>query len=203
MLGLITDDAETGIYTAAARLSEVWYFLPMAAVAALRPYLSRLHAEGDEKRYSLVMQRFMTAASATAFLAVIAVLLFGKMLVLLLYGADFASAAPVLQIHILAAPFVFLMVAAGPWFVDRLQTRSMLVRHSTGAVANVALNLLLVPMMGGTGAAIATLASYALAGFIMNGVLPSGRIVFGMQTRALLLRWSPRGFSETYGQADE
>ena len=187
MLGLIAGDEETGIYAAAARLSEVWYFLPVAAVAALRPTLSRLHARGADSEYSRVLQRFMVGAAAVSYLAVAGVLLLGPRLVFLLYGVEYEPSAVVLQLHILAAPFVFLGVAAGPWFIDRRMSRVVLNRSAAGATINVALNLALIPTMGARGAAIATLVSYALSGVAMNGLSSTSRPIVVKQLRGLLL----------------
>lgn len=188
MLGMLTDDAETGIYTAAARLSEVWYFLPMAALAAIRPRLSRLH-ERDRPAYERLLQRFMTASVATALVIVVAILLVGDALIRFLYGASYDASQGVLAIHVLAAPFLFVGVASGPWLVDRRMGRAALLRSSAGAVSNIVLNLVLLPTMGARGAAIATLVAYAVAGVILNGVMPATRPVFRLQLRAFLLRW--------------
>jgi polysaccharide transporter, PST family len=186
MLGLLAGDEEAGIYAAAARLSEVWYVLPTAAVAALRPELSRLHSQGRSARYEAVLRRFMSGAALVSYLAIAAIAFTALPLILLLYGDDFGAAAPVLQLHILATPFVFLGVAASPWFIDQGLTRTVLVRSLWGAGANITLNLLLIPTMGARGAAVATTVSYGLSAVFLNGLLRSGRRIFKLQARALL-----------------
>jgi polysaccharide transporter, PST family len=190
MLGLLAGDEETGLYSAAAQLSEVWYFLPMAAVAALRPTLSRLYADGDFASYAIAIQRFMAAAAAVSYIALGGMILLGPAVVVMLYGNEFAPAGRVLQLHILAAPFIFLGVAADPWFLDRRLGRVVLMRSVAGAIVNVALNLALIPPYGARGAAVATLVSYLLASVLLNGLWPAGRPVLRLQVRALLLRSS-------------
>lgn len=189
MLGLIAGDQSAGIYTAAARLSEVWYFIPVAAAAAVRPRLARLFAEGRWEEYRLGTQRFLSAALGVSLIAVVGVLVFGDQLVIALYGPAFASAGSVLRVHILAAPFVFLGLAAGQWFIDRSMTKIMMARSLVGAGVNVALNLLLIPTHGALGAAAATLVSYAIAGVLYNAVLPAARPAFWMQARAMRFKW--------------
>lgn len=189
MLGLISGDEETGQYAAAARLSEVWYFVPMAAVAAVRPRLARMLAAGLEQRYLAATQRFMTALGGLAVLAVAFVLVTADQLVQILYGSDFSPAGPVLRVHVLAAPFVFLGVAGSQWFVDRGLTRAVIFRSTFGAVLNVALNLALIPSQGAMGAAIATLVAYAVSSVLLNGVSRQTRPLFRLQTRSFILRW--------------
>lgn len=189
MLGLISGDSEAGIYTAAARLSEVWYFVPMAALAAVRPRLNRLFASGAMDRYQFLTQRFMTAATGVSLLAVAAVLIVADVVVRLLYGAEFQASSLVLRVHILASPFVFLGVASSPWFIDRGMTRAVMVRSSVGAGLNVAVNLVLIPRFGALGASIATLCAYALSGVLINGLRFQTRPLFWMQMRSFLFHW--------------
>lgn len=186
MLGLLADDHVTGEYVAAVRISELWYFIPVAAMAAARPRLARLYAAGDNDAYAQATQRFMVVAYVLALGSIALTLAFGDPVIDLVYGSEFAGAAPVLRIHILAAPFVFLGVAAGQWFIDRGLTRAVMVRTSLGAALNIMLNIALIPAMGGSGAAIATLVSYGVAGVFFNGVRRQTRPVFRMQMRAAM-----------------
>lgn len=188
MLGIISGDRETGVYTAAARLSEVWYFIPMSAIAAIRPRLARMYAAGEGMRYRVATQRFMTTAMAASLLVVGATLFGGDLVIGWLYGIEFVGAGPVLRIHILAAPFVFLGVAGSQWFIDRGMTRAVMVRSTAGAIINVALNILLIPNFGAIGASVATLVAYT-SGVLINVVPRSTRPLFWMQLRALLLHW--------------
>lgn len=188
MLGILTDDQETGIYVAAARLSEVWYFLPVSALAAVRPRLARLFAEGNHSAYRTLIQQFMTVAFAVSVVVAVIVLLLSDRLVVSVYGSAFTATAGVLRVHIFAAPFVFLGTAASQWFIDRNLTRAVLIRSLIGAATNIVLNLVLIPPFGATGAAIATLVSYSV-GVLYNAVPRDTREVFGMQMRAVRLAW--------------
>ena len=192
MLGLMSGDSTAGIYAAAARFSEVWYFLPMSALAAIRPRLARLFAQRDLARYQAVTQQFMTTAFAVSIAAVTVTLLLGNRLILLSYGPLFSDAGMVLEIHVLAAPFVFLGVAASQWFIDRGLTKELLIRTAVGAGSNIAINLALIPTYGAIGAAIATLISYALSSMLLNAVSKTTRPVFVMQLRACRFVWRNR-----------
>jgi len=105
----------------------------------------------------------------------------------LLYGDAYEGVGTVLAIHIWAALFVFLGVAQGPWNINEGLTKLALVRTVVGAVANIVLNLLLIPPYGSIGAAIATTVSYALAGVILNAFSDSTRKIFVLQLKSMLL----------------
>jgi polysaccharide transporter, PST family len=187
MLGLLTGDAETGVYAAAVRLSEVWYFLPVAATAALRPLLSRLWATGDTAQYQRQVLRMMSLLSAAAYATILVTMVSSDFIISLLYGVDFAASASVLRWHVLAVPFVFLSAAADPWFIDRSLTRLVMLRSLAGAGINLVLNLLLIPRQGATGAAIATVVSYAFVGVFLNGLSRTARPLLTLQLQGLIL----------------
>lgn len=188
MLGMLASDTETGVYAAASRLSEVWYFVPISVAAAVRPRLARMHSAGASVEYTVLTQRFLSSMTALAVAAVVLIFAASGGLIQLLYGESFIAAASVLRVHILAAPFVFLTVAANQWFIDRRLTRILMVRSFGGASLNVVLNLVLIPTWGALGAAVASLIAYG-AVFFLNGVSSDSRPVFLLQLAALRLRW--------------
>ncbi len=105
----------------------------------------------------------------------------------LAYGSAYAGAAGVLAVHIWSSVFVFLGVVRGQWLVNEKMVRFYLATTIIGAIANVALNLVLIPRAGPLGAAWATVVSYALATWFSSFIDPSVRVIGRMQTRALLL----------------
>jgi PST family polysaccharide transporter len=62
-----------------------------------------------------------------------------------------------------------------------------LVRTFLGAVANVLLNLLLIPIYGAFGAAVATTVSYALSGVVLNAFSRRTRKIFALQLSSMML----------------
>lgn len=183
MLGQMLDDGAVGIYTAAVRISEVWYFIPTVIVASVFPaiieskklgeaiYLARL-----QKLYSLMVVIALVVAVPLTFLS--------DWLVVLLFGDGFASAGLILAVHIWAGIFVFLGVASGQWFLVENLQKYVFYRTVMGAVANVALNAVLIPAYGVVGAALATVISQAAASVLFNALNGETRAVFVMQCRS-------------------
>ena len=104
-----------------------------------------------------------------------------------LYGDNYAGAGVVLSIHIWAGLFVAMGAASGRWLINEGLTKLSMIRTVLGSVANVVLNLLLIPKYGPSGAAIATIVSQAIAAIVYHGVIPITRPLFVIQFRALLL----------------
>lgn len=164
MLEEISGNWEVGIYAAATRISEIWYFLPMIIVSSVTPYIIRFHTVDP----ILYLQRMRSLYFIMAWLATIVSLLlsiFSSQIVRLLFGDQFEDAAPVLAIHLWASLAVFLGVASSQHLIaEQLQVVS-LYRTLIGLVCNVGLNLILIPEMGSRGAAVATVISYFAATF--------------------------------------
>jgi O-antigen/teichoic acid export membrane protein len=72
------------------------------------------------------------------------------------------------------------------WLIAEDLLTFSFTRHLIGAVANVGLNLLLIPKYGGTGAAVATLVAYTLASYGACFTDPRTRVAGRMMTRAML-----------------
>jgi PST family polysaccharide transporter len=180
---------EAGVYAVAARLSEVWYMVPVALMGAVFPALwSR---RSDPESYSRSLQGSLDALFALAFALAVVVQLVGGPLVELLFGQRFAASTPVLQIHIWAGVFIFMRALLSRWLLAEDLLRFSLVTHVAGAVLNVVLNLLLIPEYGAVGAAIATVISYAAAGWLALFLSARTRPMGRMMAKSLLLpfRW--------------
>ena len=185
MLGAMTDKAAVGIYAAAVRLSEGWYFIPIAISTAAFPLLLRAK-QRSEAAYAERMQSLYDALFWASLCIIIPVSLLADVIVVTLYGDAYAAAGPLLALHVWAGVFIFLRAALSKWLIAEKLTLFSLATHGSGAVVNVALNLWLIPMYGPTGAAIATLVSYAVASYLTLFVHPRTRGAALQMTLALL-----------------
>ena len=162
MLGILDGPEAVGTYAAAARLSEVWYFVPTAIAASVFPAMVRAHTAGGPA-YLAWMGRLYDLLIALALPIAIGVTILSGPVIALLYGPAYAASAPILAVHIWAGPFVFMAAALSRWLIAEDRLVFSMIRHGTGAAVNVGLNLILIPRFGGLGAAYATLISYAVA----------------------------------------
>lgn len=185
MLGQMLGDDAVGLYTAATRLSEIWYFIPVAIAASLSPSIIKYRLENIglyEKRVQALFNFMMFLSSGLAlFISFIS-----PVVIKILYGDSYSAASNVLSIHIWTSIFVFSGVASSQWFVAENLQKLSFYRTLVGAISNIVINLFLIPRYGIYGAAWATLFSQALASVLFNGIGSSSRPVFRMQVRALL-----------------
>ena len=191
MLGQMLDVGAVGVYSVAARISEVWYFVPTIIAASVFPALIASR-ERNEAEYYARLQRLFDLLVWLAIAIAVPIMLLATPLVTLLFGDAYREAGPILAIHVWSGIFVFVGVASGKWYVLENRQILSLKRAVLGAVVNVGLNILLIPRMGVAGAAWATLLSYAVAAFFADMVTSDTRPVFRMKLRTLWPRtlWS-------------
>ena len=163
MLGQMAGDETVGIYSTASRLSEVWYFIPVAIATSVFPALIKAKSRGEEIYYARLQQLYDFLAGLGLAVAVFFTFASDKVIVLI-FGAEYAAAGPILSVHIWAGVFIFLKVAMGRWLLNEGKLNFLFISSGLGAAVNVALNLFLIPRHGGMGAAVATVISYAVAG---------------------------------------
>jgi len=165
MLKEMLDAKAVGIYAAAVKICEAWYFLPTAVIASLFPAVieARIKSETlfDERvqnLYDLMVWSSVAVALPTTLLA--------DWVILILFGTDFQEAADVLRIYIWASVFVTLGIASSKWLVAENLQRYLFFRTALGALINVGCNLWLIPIYGIKGAAFSTLIAQGVVGFL-------------------------------------
>ncbi|WP_432714283.1 flippase [Pedobacter sp.] len=148
--------AEVGIYSAAAKISEAWYFIPIAIVTSVFPAI--IHArQTDIERYQ---KRLVNLYDLLVFMSLpvaLVVSFLGTDIIHFLYGTRYEGAGEMLSIHIWSGIFVFLGSASSQYLLAEGFTLISFQRTATGAIVNILLNFWLIPLYGGIGASIATL----------------------------------------------
>lgn len=184
MLGQMATDHDVGIYAAAVRLSELWYFIPLTIVSSVFPSIIRAR-ELDGELYTRKILRLFSLMSAIALTIAVPLTFLASPLVTFAFGAAYAAAGPVLSVHIWASLFVFLGVASSTWYIAEGLIRLSLYRTALGAAVNILLNLVLIPRYQSMGTAIATVVAYGLAGLVANSFSSRTRGLFILQMKSL------------------
>lgn len=190
MLAQMAGTHELGVYSAALKLSELWYFIPTAISTALLPRLIRMR-DADVDEFHRTLSKVMRAMVLSAIAVAVVVTVFRDLIINAVFGASYAQASTVLAIHVWTGVFVCLGVLSGSWYIIEGMQKSALARTIFGAGVNVLLNLALIPRFGAVGAAVATLAAQACATYLFDALTSRTRVLFRLKTWALL-PWAPR-----------
>ncbi|WP_059744163.1 flippase [Shewanella frigidimarina] len=187
MLGQMVNASAVGTYAVAAKLSEVWYFLPLAITTSFFPKL--LKVRSDKDNYYQQIQILCHYLLAMAVIIAVLVSLISPWLLPFAFGASYLPAVSILNIHIWGACFIFMRTLLSKWFIAEGLLKFSLFTHGIAAVINVILNLFLIPKFGGIGAAYATLISYGLTSYALLWCNPQTLIMARIMTKSLLFPW--------------
>lgn len=185
MIKEMLGEREVGLYSAAVRLSEVWYFIPMIITASLFPSIVNAKKISEQLYYTR-LRRLYTFMVWLAITIALPMTFLSDWLVTLLYGEAYREAGQVLTIHIWAGVFVFIGVASSKWFISEGLQKYLTINTVVGAIMNILLNLFLIPKYGVYGAAIATVISQAVASYFMNLIFQQTRLNFFRLTRSVI-----------------
>lgn len=185
MLGQMLNSTAVGIYASAATLSEATSFLPIIVCSSLFPGIVKAQGQvGGGYRRRLQKLYDLNTLIAYGLIAVLIPL--SGTLILVLYGPAYQAAQPIFAVHLWSTLFAFLGIAQSKWIVaEGLQIYNLYSRLA-GLGANILLNLWLIPAWGGMGAAVATLISYAIGGYLFFWLIPSTRPNTRLMTKALI-----------------
>ena len=190
MLGNMAGAKAVGNYAAAVKFSEVWNFIPLAICSSVFPAIIRAKRKSKAEYYRQFQQLF-DLVYWMALLIAIAMSFLATPIITISLGAEYIEASTILKLHVWSGIFVFLSIARSKWLIEENMTRFSLASTSLGAITNILLNLALIPVYEGKGAAIATLISYCISNYISSLVYPPTFKIGWMQTKSLLspLRW--------------
>ena len=165
MLGYFTDATTVGLYHPAARTAGLLQALLLSFISIYAPMMAQFHREGDRKKmddtYKLVSRWLLMCAIP---ISAIFIIFPGK--VMLLFGPEYLPSAKILVILTGATFIQAIFGAAGPTLSMSGHTK-LVLWNTIGAFAlNFGLNIYLIPNYGIIGAAIATLTSLIVVGFV-------------------------------------
>ena len=175
-----------GIYSAATRLSDLWYFIPTAIVSSAFPAIIESRDKPGTAYHDDLRKLFLVAAAVAYAIALVTVLL-APLAISVLFGAGYESGTPLLRVHIWSLVAMSLGLCSGSWIFAEGRITLSLYRMAIGAAVNAVLNWVLIPMAGPQGAAVATVVSLFTAYYLFDLLVPSMRHLFIMKSRALLL----------------
>ena len=175
---------EVGLYAAAVKLSEAWYFFPMAIASSLFPAIINAKVYQKEVYYQR-LQKLYDLMVWIAIAIALPISILSSWIVELLYGNEYLESSSVLNIHIWSGIFIFLGVASSKYLLAENYIKKTFYRTFVGALLNIIMNYYLIGIMGIKGAAISTFASHFFAAYFYDILDKDLRKMFIMKTKSL------------------
>ena len=187
MLGSMAGEHAVGIYDAAAKICNMWMFVPIAVIDSARPMIMSARAT-DRDGYLRRYRRLYAAIIWGNIAAALAITLLARPIILLLYGEAFGESIAVLPLLIWSRLFSLMGTTRGIWIVCEGFSRYVKFFAGGGAVLNLILNAWLIPVIGPLGAAVATLATEIFTALVLPLLFRETRPLGRIMLDAFLLR---------------
>lgn len=180
MIKLMLGDSQTGYYSAAVTCATMTGFVFTAIIDSMRPTI--LEAKKDNTPgYELNLKRLYNIVIYLSLLQSLLITLLSGLIVRILYGSDYAAAVPALRIVAWYTTFSYIGSVRNIWILAEGKQKYLLFINMFGAVANVALNFLLIGNFGINGAAFASLTTQiftnVVIGFIFKDIRQNNYIM--------------------------
>lgn len=170
LLKLLINEQENGFFAAAVTCAGMTGFVYNAIVDTARPVVLECRNKSKEafeksvaSVYAIVI--YLSLAQSIVFT------IFGRIIIKMLYGEAFLPAVPVLQILIWQLAFSIAGSVRNIWILGEEKHNVLWIINLCGAVANILGNILLIPLWGACGAALASVATQIFTNVIMGFIL--------------------------------
>ena len=166
LLKNLLNNKEAGIFAASVRLTEIWYFIPGIIQSTFFPGLYA-NKENIMMYNNKIIKLYKLMIYFSLFIIFLTIL-FGKSIIIILFGSSFIDAYEPLKIHIWSILFVSISVIRNSKLFALGLSKLFFQIHLIGAVSNLLLCYILIKNFGIIGASVSTLTSYILVGYLIN-----------------------------------
>ena len=160
MLGFLAPPAEVGYYQLAAKARVALIAVSGIVWNAALPQATQLWGQGRRDEFEVLARRTMGLVCAVQLVVTVVSIALAGPAVALAVGEAYLPSVPALRVLVLClVPVAVSNIIGGQVLIPAGRERWLLACEVCGAVANLALNLALIPTLGGVGAAVATVAA--------------------------------------------
>ena len=171
MLKLMMNEAAVGYYSAAVACTGWTAFVFAAIIDSMRPSIFADKKVGNTEGYERGIARTYCIIIYLALFQSIAMTIFARLIISLLYGESYSPSVSALQIVVWYTTFSYMGSVRNVWILGESKQKYLWILNLGGAVVNIGLNALLIPIWGINGAAFASLITQFFTNIIMNVIV--------------------------------
>lgn len=156
-----------GFYDVAVRLTDYIGFLPGIIMGSVLPAI----INAKKQNRDMYLSRFKSLLNlnlSISFISAASIFVFAPWIVTLVFGNEYLPTITVLRIYVWSSVFIVPTLLLQHYFIIEGRSIQYLIFSFCGAVTNVILNLIMIPMFGMQGAAYATLSTLIILAVIFG-----------------------------------
>lgn len=170
MLKTMLGNEAVGFYSAAVTCSGMISFVFVAVIDSARPKIFEAHKIGKQK-FEDALSKLYTVIIYSALFVSLLVTLFAPLIIHIMYGKEYAPSVNALRVSAWFITFSYIGTVKNIWIITNHKQKYLLAMNFCGAVTNIILNALLIPLYGVIGASIATVTSEIFTNVILGFML--------------------------------
>ena len=171
LVGYFLSNSEIGMYRTSFQLATIALFVMIALRTALYPKIASWMKEGETGSVETALSRAITYSLALAVPAACGAWVIGRSLLYYLYGAPFVAAGPALSILFMVEIVTVFLTLETMCLGALNMPKSVFLVTAIGAVSTILLDILLIPIFGITGAALALLLGTGIFALAAHSIL--------------------------------
>lgn len=187
MLKQMLDASSVGYYSLAATLNLMWVFVLQAIIDSMYPKIMRMH-EQDKEEFEKKNRQLYAIVIYVSIVVAICFVVFAPFIIKILYGDAYMPAVETLRIITWYTIFSYLGVARNAWIVCENKQKYLKYMYLSAALINIALNYIMIPIWGASGAALASLTTEVCTSIVLPYFIKDMRPNVKLMADALLLR---------------
>lgn len=156
MLKQMLDETTVGYYSLASSINMMWVFVLQAIIDAFYPTIMKLYTV-DSNQFNRKNRQLYAIIEYISLFVAICFTILGGPAIKIIYGDAYTPASDPLKVVCWYTVFSYLGMARDAWIVCKGLQKYLKYMYLSAAITNIILNLLLIPIFGITGAALASL----------------------------------------------
>lgn len=179
-------DYASGIYSAAARLTEIWYLVPAVLMTAFYPAVVKAKQISEEEYNKRIKTLFYVTTIPFILMAFFAALL-SPFIIKILYGEKYIQSSIVLALTIWSVPFISFYVISIKCFILENKVKHLLLRSALSFILIIFLSCILGSFYYLKGFSIAVVVSSFISFFLIDLFFKDTRELFFIKLSSIFL----------------
>lgn len=179
-------DYASGIYSAAARLTEIWYLVPAVLMTAFYPAVVKAKQISEEEYNKRIKTLFYVTTIPFILMAFFAALL-SPFIIKILYGEKYIESSIVLSLTIWSVPFISFYVISSKCFILENKVKHLLLRSALSFILIIFLGCILGSFYYLKGFSIAVVVSSFISFFLIDLFFKDTRELFFIKLSSMFL----------------
>lgn len=180
MLKMMMNEEAVGYYSAAVACATLTTFVFVAIIDSARPSILEGKLRSEESFHQR-LKLLYAVIIISALLQSGVITIFAKVIVGILYGVQYGKSINALRIVTWFSTFSYLGAVRDIWILAENKQKYLWIINLSGAISNIMLNVILIPIYGVNGAAFASLVTQfftnVIMGWIIRPISPSNKLM--------------------------